>query len=135
VRTEEVGPRQAGGEGVGGLGEELGSQRALQQPSRQDHADPVGERGRVLEVVCDEEHLQAAFAEQVVQLKADGALRVRVEGGERFVEARGPRFACERAGERDTLALAARKLAWFCGSKLSDVKRSSNWSTRALPPK
>ena len=75
-----------------------------------DHADPVGERGRVLVVVRDEQRRQPELAQQLLQLAAHGDLRVRVERRERLVEEQHARVARERAGERDPLALAAGEL-------------------------
>ena len=83
--------------------------RELAQASVDDHADLVGERGGVLEVVRDEHGRQRELVQQLLELGAHGALRVRVECGERLVEQDHPRAAGERAGERDPLALAARE--------------------------
>ena len=74
-----------------------------------DHADLVGERGGVLEVVRDEDGRQRELAQELLELGAHGSLRVRVERGERLVEQDHARAARERARERDALALAARE--------------------------
>ena len=81
--------------------------RELAELAVDDHADLVGERRRVLVVVRDEQRRQRELAQQLVQLAADGRLRVRVERGERLVEEQHARVARERARERDALALAA----------------------------
>ena len=75
-----------------------------------DHADLVGERRGVLEVVRDEQDRDVEAGEQLVELRADRGLRVRVERGERLVEEQDLRVARERPRERDTLALAAGEL-------------------------
>ena len=76
-----------------------------------DHADAVGERRGVLEVVRDEQRRQAQLGEELRELAADDAARVRIERGERLVEQQHGRVARERAGKRDSLALATRELA------------------------
>ena len=75
-----------------------------------DHADLVGERGRVLVVVRDEQRRQVELVQQLLELPAHRDLRVRVERRERLVEQEHARVARERAGERDALPLAAREL-------------------------
>ena len=86
------------------------AERELAQLAVDDHADAVGERGRVLVVVRDEQRRQAELAQQLLQLAADRDLRVRVERRERLVEQQHAGVARERAGERDALALAAGEL-------------------------
>ena len=75
-----------------------------------DHTDPVGERGRVLEVVRDEDRRQPEVAEQLLQLGTDVGARVRVERGHRLVQEQDRRVARERTRQRDALALAAGEL-------------------------
>ena len=75
-----------------------------------DHTDAVGERGRVLEVVGDEDRRQAEVAQQLLQLGADVGARVRVERGHRLVQEQDRGVARERTRERDALALAAGEL-------------------------
>ncbi len=100
-----------------------------------DHADPLGERGRVLEVVRDEQHRDAELVQQLVQLGADAGLRVRVERGERLVEEQHGRVARERARERDALALAAGQAARPLAREVRD-RRSARGSSsaRCRPP-
>ena len=76
-----------------------------------DHAHPVGERRRVLEVVRDEQRRQPQLREQLGQLAPNDAARVRVERRERLVEQQHGRVARERPRERDPLALAAGEVA------------------------
>jgi hypothetical protein len=84
--VEEVCARERGDERVGGLGDELGGRPGLADRSLDDHADPVGEGGGVLEVVRHEQDGELEPGQEVVQLGAHGRLRVGVEGGEGLVE-------------------------------------------------
>ena len=84
---------------------------ALEDPAVDDHADLVGERGGVLEVVGDEDGRQRELAEQLVELDPHRRLRVRIERRQRLVEQQDARLERERPRERDPLALAARQLA------------------------
>ena len=72
--------------GSAGAGDELGGRAALQDPAVHDHADPVGERGGILEVVRDEDRRQRELAEQLVQLDPHRRLGVGVERRERLVQ-------------------------------------------------
>ena len=114
--------------------DELARGRELAERAVDDHADLVGERGRVLEVVRDEDRRQRELAQQLLQLGAHRALRVRVERGERLVEQEHARVAGERARERDALALAAGergRAARRRGGRCGSARGSS--SARALP--
>ena len=97
--------------GSAGDCDELGRCAALEDPAVDDHADPVGERGGVLEVVGDEDGRQRELAEQLVQLDPHRRLRVGVERRQRLVEQEHAGLERERARERDALALAAGQLA------------------------
>ena len=97
-----------------------------------DHADPVGERRRVLEVVRDEDRRQRELAEQLVQLVRTRGARVRVERGQRLVEQ-------QHAGSRASARASATR--WRSPPESSRTrasarcairKRSSSSSTRAL---
>ena len=79
----------------------------LEQASVHDHADAVGESGRVLEVVGDDEHGEAEPAAGGAARAERPAQRVRVEGRQRLVEQQDARVAGEGAGESDALTLAA----------------------------
>ena len=103
-----------------GLRDELGRRAGLAKRAVDDHADLVGERGGVLEVVRHEQDGDLEPGEQLVQLGADRRLRVRVERGERLVEQQHLRVARERARERDALALAAGELARARGREVRD---------------
>ena len=88
--------------------DELRRRGDLEQPAVDEDTDPVGERGRVVEVVRHEHRRQRELLEQLSQLRAHVRPRVRVESGERLVEQQDPGVARERARERDPLPLAAR---------------------------
>ena len=92
--------------GSAGVANELGRRADLQDVALDDHTDPVGERGRVLEVVRDEHGGQPGRPNHVTQLGSHRGLRMGVEGGQRLVEEQDGGLACQRARERDTLALA-----------------------------
>ncbi len=79
----------------------------LQDAPVDDHADPIGESGRVLEVVRDEQRRQPQLGQQLGQLCAHDVAGVRVERREWLVEQEHRRVAGERPRQRDPLALAA----------------------------
>ena len=91
-----------------------------------EHADAVGERGRVDEVVRDDDRRQAELAQRRAQLAAHRVARVRVERRERLVEQQDARPPRERARERDALPLAARELARARVGEVGDPSRSSS---------
>ena len=80
------------------------------RPSTSD-ADPVGQRGRVLEVVGDEQRGERNLGEELAQLRAHARARVSVERSEGLVEEEHRRDAGESPCQGDALALAARELA------------------------
>ena len=94
----------------------------MEQTPVEHDADSLGESGRVLEVVGDEQRGERELAQQLLQLGADGRARVRVERGERLVEEEDPRLPCERAGERDPLALAAGELVRAGAGEVVDAE-------------
>ncbi len=130
---QEARAGEARDERVAGPRDEVRGRPLLHDLPSDDHADPIGKRGRVLEVVRDEDRRQPELAEELVQLGADGRLRVRVERRERLVEQqrRGP--ARERAGERDTLALAARELRGHGRFARSSIRNRSSSSPIGAP--
>ena len=96
----------------------------LSQPPFDDHAHTLREGRRVLEVVRDEQTGMSEPREEVVELGADRRLRVRVERRERLVEQQHRGSARERACERDTLPLAARRGRRVRVREVRDAKRS-----------
>ena len=111
VPSSSVAPGEARDERIGRGGDELRRRPALEDPAVDDHADLVGERGGILEVVGDEDGRQRELAEQLVELDPHRRLRVGVERRQRLVEQEDARLERERPRERDPLALAARQLA------------------------
>ena len=111
LAVQEVGAGEGGDEGIGGPGHEVGRRSDLAKASLHDHPDLVGERGRVLEVVRDEQRRDLETGEELLQLESHLDLRVSVEGRERLVEQEDLGVTRERARERDPLALAAREAA------------------------
>ena len=107
LSAQQVGAGERGDERVGRAVDELARALRAGAASVDEHADLVGERSGVLEVVGDEDRRQRELAQQLLQLGAHGALRVRVERRERLVEQDHARAARERARKRDALALAA----------------------------
>ena len=85
---------------------QLGRRADLEQAAVDEHADPVRERGRVLEVVGDEDRGQAEPGEEVTQLPAHRVTRVCVERRERLVEQEHAGLPCERTRKGDSLALS-----------------------------
>jgi hypothetical protein len=106
IRTGEVGD-----EGRCRRGDEVRCGAHLDEPPVHENADLVREGGRVLEAVGDDERRQSEALQQAAQLAADSRTRVGIEGCERLVEKKHAGIAGKRAGERDTLSLAAGKLA------------------------
>ena len=100
-----------------------------------DHADAVRERGRVLEVVRDEQRRQPELGQQLGELAADDRARVGVQRGERLVEQQDRRVARERPRERDPLPLTAGEVGRPAPARCEIRKRSSSSSTRSRPPK
>ena len=111
----------------GGAGEHLGARSRLQQPALVDDEDLVGEQGRLLGVVGDEDGGQARLALQAAQLAAQFLADRGVERAERLVEQHQPRLEGERPGERDALPLAAGQLA-------GQPARQAVEAQRAQPP-
>ena len=73
------------------------------------------------------------LGEQVLQLAAHDAARVRVQRRQRLVEQQHRRVARERARERDALALAAgQRSSASRAARWAMPKRSSSSSTRAV---
>ena len=108
--------------GLAGAATSAARRVELDEPALDDHADPLGEHGGVLEVVGDEQRRESELAQQLAQLAAHLGLRVRVERGERLVEQQHLRVARERAGERDALALAAGELVGLRVRERVDVQ-------------
>ncbi len=72
--------------------------------------DPVAEPGRLADVVGDEQHGQAAVADEGVELLVEDVAGHRVEGPERLVHQQDVGVLGERPGEGGALAHAARQL-------------------------
>ena len=83
-----------------------------------DHADLVGQRGGIREVVRDEQRRQAELAQQLAELGAQRRV-VWASSAESGSSSRSTRVAGERARERDALALAAREVG---GLRLGQVR-------------
>jgi len=102
--------------------DQLVRRRELAETPVDDHADLVRERRSVFEVVGDEDGWERELVQELLQLCADGAFRVCVERGERFVQQDDSWPACQRARECDALALAARECAWSCVGEMRDAE-------------
>ena len=109
--SEQRRAREARHERVGRSRDELGRGAALEDASVDDHADLVGERGGVFEIVGDEDRRQCELAEQLVELDPHGGLRVGVECRQGLVEEENARLERERTRQRYPLPLAARQVA------------------------
>ena len=132
---EQGRPGEARDERIGGRGDELRGGAALEDRAVDDHADLIGERGGVLEVVGDEDGRQRELAEQLVELDPHRRLGVRVESRQRLVEQQDARLERERPRERDPLALAARELARPAPRVRWEIlNRSRSSATGALRP-
>ena len=116
---QQVAAGEAGHERMGGLVDELDRRGDLEQLAAVEDADAAGERGRVLEVVRDDDRRQRQLAQHLLQLDPHGRPRVGVERGQRLVEEQGLGVARERAREADALALPARQLS---GADLREVR-------------
>ena len=127
---EDVRPRERRHERVGRSGEQLGGRADLQQPAVDDHADPVREGRRVLDVVGDEHRRQPEPREEGAELTAHRVARVRVERRERLVEQHHVRVPCERTRERRPAgALRPRASRGRASARSAMRNRSSSSST------
>ena len=104
------------------MAQEVVGRRDLAQPPVDDHADAVGERGRVAEVVGHDDRREPQLGEQVLEVGAHARARVRVERRQRLVEQQDAGVARERAGERDALALAARDVPGLLVREVGDAE-------------
>ena len=128
VAAEQVRAGERRDERVARMRDELAGRADLAQLPVDDHADAVGERGRVLEVVGDEQDGDLEPGEELLQLRPDVRFRVSVERRERLVEQQDVRVAGERARERDALALAAREVRRAV--RVRDARSRSGRGTR-----
>ena len=135
VTRQEVAAAQARDERVRRSVDEILRRPRLDEPTGDEDADPVRERGRVLEVVGDEQRRETILAENLLELGADLLARVRVECGQRLVEEQHPGPARERAGERDPLPLAARELARARRREVRDAEPLEELVDPVAPPK
>ncbi len=94
----------------------------LVQAAVADHADAIGERARVEEVVGDDQRGELQRRQDLRELFAHGGARVRVERGQRLVEQQHLRVAAERTGHRDALALAAGEPVRLLAREVPDVQ-------------
>jgi hypothetical protein len=108
---KDVAARERGDEGVRRLGDELRRRRNLTQAALHEHADAIGERRRVFEVVRDEQRRKREVAEDRAKLGPHLGTRMRIERGHRLVEQQYVGLTRERSRKRDSLALAAGELA------------------------
>ena len=94
-----------------GAGDELVRRADLEEPTLGDHADAVGERGRVFEVVRDQDASAAPSSRSNSCSSARTPARVCASSAAmRLVEQEHGRVARQRPRERDPLALAAGEL-------------------------
>ena len=99
---QEVRAGEARHERVGRRREQLGRLPELEDPSLDDHADPVGEGSRVLEIVRDEERRELQLRQQLRELATDGGARVGVQGreGSSSSSTRGSRASARASATR-----------------------------------
>src|SRR6185503_20439392 len=95
---------------------------SLLDPAVAQQDDPVGQRHGLDLVVRDVDHRSAELLMQAFYLAAHLIAQLRVEIAERLIEKENPRIAHDGAADRDTLALAARKLPRVALEKLLDVE-------------
>ena len=103
-------------------GDELRRRAALEDPAVDDHADLVGERGGVLEVVGHEDRRQRELAQQLVELDPHGSPSC----------ARRAPTAARRAAARPGSRASARASAtrWRSPPDSSRPGRASRWEIR-----
>ena len=119
---KDVGPGEFGHERIRGRAQELRRRADLTEPALDQDTDSIGECGRVLEVMRDEQRRQLELAEKVVQLRPHLAARVRIERSHRLVEQEHARVPRERASNGDSLPLASGKLGRLCLRKVLDTQ-------------
>jgi len=129
---EDVGAGERRDHRVGGTAQQLGRGGDLQEPALVDHGDTVGEGGRVLEGMRDQQRGELELAEQLGELVAHLPARDRIERAERLVEQQHAGLARERASERDTLSLAARELPGTRAGEVADPEALEQIGALAL---
>src|SRR5258707_7257031 len=108
LRTEEIGlADEFGGVTGGGVRVDFAGRSNLLERAVFQQGDAIGERHSFVLVVGDEEEGDAEFALQRFQLTLHLFAQVGVERGKRFVEQQEFWAIDKRAGEGDTLLLAA----------------------------
>ena len=105
--VQDIPAGELGDEGRRGRRQQLFRCSELREPPVDEHADAVGQRGRVDEVVRDDERRQSELAERAAQLGTHLISRVRVERAQRLVQEKHRGTARQCPGERDALPLAA----------------------------
>ena len=107
--AEHLAAREARHERVARMAQEVVGGRDLAQPPVDDHADAVGERGRVAEVVGHDDPSGArSWASRSWRWARTLARVCVVERRKRLVEQQDAGVPRERAGERGALALTTR---------------------------
>jgi hypothetical protein len=122
VAGQEVRAREAGDVRVLRGREQLCGPAELAETALDEHADAVGERCCVLEVVRDEQRGKVELLQQVVKLGADAAAGMRVEGGQRLVQEQDAGVAGKRARERHALPLASGQLGRPRPRQMADLE-------------
>src|SRR5690606_3202015 len=93
----------------------------LLDPAMAHDDDAVGDFQRLFLIVRDEDRGDMQLVVQIAQPAAQILAHLGVERAERLVEQKDARLNGERAGERDTLALAARKLRRITPRERADL--------------
>ncbi len=104
-------PASSATNGLDGRRDQILGRARLDDSPLDEHRDPVGDRGRVHEVVRDEDRRQPELAQERAQLCAHAPARVRVERGHRLVQEQHLGPPCEGPRQGDPLALPSGKLA------------------------
>ena len=102
------------------------------RPRRHD-ADAVGEHGRLVERVRDEEHGRRRLAPQAQEFVAHQEARLLVERAERLVEQDQARLHDERARDAHALAHAARELRGIARREVGQADELQHVARRACP--
>jgi hypothetical protein len=134
VPLDQVATGEARDERIRRRLDQLGRRTGLEQAAGDEDADPVGQRGRVLVVVGDEQRWERERVQELAQLGPDARTRVGVESRERLVEQEDAGIAGQRPGQADALPLAAGERVRPGLGQVRDPGRSRRSPTRSRPP-
>ena len=133
LAVDDVGPGERGHHHRGGIAQQLGRGRELDEAAVVEHADAIGECAGIVEGVRHQKRGKADVGEDVCELGAHLPACERIERAEGLVEKEHAGLASERTGERRALTLAARELPWVRGRQMRDSETFEQVGPLATP--